>query len=136
MNINDYKEDLSKGEKGSPCYFTTDSDSSYIDVKRIDTEQYKKEMSELTKHLYAFNDPEMNHDLIFAHWLVNHGVTGWSGIFDGDDELAYSKQTAAKVFLNPEIFMSLNRLLLQHGRDYQNYLHDAANDDVEAIKKS
>jgi len=136
MNINEYKEDLVKQEKGSPCYFSTNENSSYIDIRRVGTPQYKKEIEEIKKSLYAFNDQDMDTDLILANWLVEYGVTGWSGIFDEDKELTYSKATSRKIFLNPEYFRTVNQLLINHGTEYQNYLHDAANDDIEAIKKS
>lgn len=136
MNINEYREDLNKHEKGSPFYFSDDEKSSYIDVRRVGTPQYKKEIEEIKKSIYTFNELDMDTDLILANWLVEYGVTGWGGVFDGDTELKYSKQTSRKIFLNPEYFRTVNALLIQHGTDYQNYLHDAANDDVEAIKKN
>ena len=135
MNINEYREDLTKHEKGSPCYFSEHEESSYIDVKRVGTPQYSKEIEEIKKSLYSFNEQDMDSDLILAHWLVGYGVTGWGGIFDGDKELKYSKATSRKIFLNPEYFRTVNQLLIQHAQSYQNYLHDAANDDAEAIKK-
>ena len=135
MNINEYKEDLDKQEKGSPCYFSDNEGSGYIDVKRVGTAQYKKEIEQIKKSLYSFNDQDMDTDLILANWLVEYGVTGWDGVLDDKEELQYSKKTAKKILLNPAYFRTLNQLLINHGTDYQNYLHDAANDDVEAINQ-
>ncbi len=136
MNINEYREDLKKQEKGSPCYFSDSENSSYIDVRRVGTPQYKKEIEYIKKSLYTFNE-EPNWDLVQANWLAEYGVTGWDGIYDESDSLLqYSKQAAKKIFLNPEYFKTLNELLIQHGASYQNYLHDKAVEDAEVIKKN
>jgi len=119
MNINEYREDLNKQEKGSPCYFSDSENSGYIDVRRVGTPQYKKEVELIKKSIYTFNELDMDADLILANWLVEYGVTGWAGVLDEDKELKYSKQTARKIFLNPEYFRTLNQLLIQHGQEYQ-----------------
>jgi len=132
MDLNDYKESLDKQEKGSPCYLGEGS----FDVKRIHTPEYNKQVEEIKLELYGFSAKEMDDNLILAHWLCEYGVTGWSGVFDGEEELKYSQSNARKVFLNPEMFMSVNSLLVNHARDYANYLHDEVEKDIDAVKKN
>lgn len=132
MNLTDFKEDLEKREAGSPCYI---GDGCFY-IKRTQTAQYFKEIEDIKRRLYGFSE-KIDHNELLAHWLVEHGVTDWSGIFDEDDaELEYSKQAARKVFLNPAYFLGLNAILINHGNDYSNYLFDAVNEDIEAVKKN
>ena len=133
MNLADYKESQEKQEKGSPCYL---GDGSF-DVKRIHTPEYNKQIEEIKLELYGFAPKEIDNNLILAHWLCEHGVTGWDGVFgDEDEELDYSKPNARKVFLNPSMFLSLNALLISHSSDYANYLYDLVEKDIEAVKKN
>ena len=132
MNISNYTEDKSKQEKGAPCYI----EDGYFDVKRFNTPESNIEIEDIKKKEYGFAPKDMDHNKIIAIWLCEYGVTGWDGVLDGDKPLKYSKATARKVFLNPAVFLSLNLVLLQHASDYNNYLHDAIEEDVQAIKKS
>ena len=132
MNISNYEEDKDKQEKGAPCYI----DDGYFDVKRFNTPESNIEIEAIKKKQYGFAPKDIDHNLVIAIWLCDHGVTGWSGVLDGDKELEYSELTARKVFLNPALFLSLNLILLQHASDYTNYLNDAIEEDAEAIKKS
>lgn len=132
MNLSNYEEDSSKQEKGSPCHI---EDGSF-DVKRFNTVESNMQIEDIKKREYGFAPKEIDHNKVIAIWLTEHGVTGWDGVFDDEKEIKYSKSTARQIFLNPAYFLSLNLLLLQHASDYSNYLHDAIEEDVEAIKKS
>lgn len=134
MNLNDYKENKVKQDKGSPCY--VDDGGSYFDVQRMHTPQYYKQIEDIKIELYGFAPKEIDNSLVLATWLCEHGVTSWSGVFEGDSELKYTKVRARKVFLNPSYFLSLNALLLQHAGDYNNYLNDEVEKDIEQTKKS
>jgi len=134
MNLNQYEEDQVKQEKGSPCYL---GDDGCFYVKRIHTPEYNKQIAEITRELYGFDSKNMDNNLIVAHWLCEYGVTGWNNILNPDEtELEYSKSNARQVFLNPNMFLSLNLLLITHAGNYANYLHDEVIEDVEAVKKS
>ena len=134
MKLSLYKEDVSKRESGSPCYLG----DGYFNVMRINTPDYYKQIEDIKKRLYGFSPKDMDSNEIIGTWLSEHGVTGWDGIIDGDDdkELPYSKKSARKIFLNPAYFLSLNALLIQHASDYNNYLFDAIETDINAAKKN
>lgn len=133
MNLNDYLEDPSKQEQGSPCYL---GDGAFY-VKRIHTPEYNKQIEEIKNALYGFTSKEMDQNLIIAHWLSNYGVTKWEGVNNPDDsELDFSRANARKVFLNPGQFMSLNALLITHASNYANYLMDEVEEDIKQVKKS
>ena len=133
MKLTDYKEDLSKQDKGSPCYLAESS----FDVRRVGSSVYQKEIDTLKKQLYSFADKDFDPNELIAHWLCEYGVTGWYGVLNPDETpLEYSKANARKVFLNPAYFLSLNHLLIQHGTDYANYLHDEMLEDIDQVKKS
>lgn len=150
MKLSQYKEDLEKQEKGSPCYLY----DGHFDVRRSGTPSFNKEVQEIKSRLYDFAARDIDMNLIMAHWLAEFGVTGWGGVLDEGDrveykkngklirtveirrgELEYSKKNARAIFLNPAFYNSLNLLLLQHAADYNNYLHDELEKDLEAIKK-
>mgnify|MGYP003632783627 CR=1 FL=1 len=132
MKLSQYEEDTEKQEKGSPCYLY---DASF-DVKRSGTPIFNKEIQAIKSRLYDFAARDIDMNLIMGTWLAESGVTGWDGVLDEDDnELKYSRANAHKVFLNPAFYNSLNLLLLQHAADYNNYLHDELEKDLEAIKK-
>lgn len=134
MNLSDYKESASKQEKGSPCYIG--EGGSYFDVKRIHTPEYYKQIEHIRVKLYGFAPKDVDNNLVLATWLVDYGVTGWSGIEGDDGNLRYSKPNSRKVFLNPDYFLSLNALLIHHAGDYNNYLHDEIEEDIEQAKKN
>jgi hypothetical protein len=138
MNISDFRESQDKKELGSPCYIG--DEGSFFNVKRIHTPEYNKQIEEIKVELYGFapKPSDVDNNLILATWLCEFGVTGWVGVDDGENdcELRYNKVNARKVLLNPEYFLSLNPLLIQHAGNYNNYLHDVTQKDIEAIKKS
>ena len=132
MDLNDYKEDQEKKESGSPCYYG----EAYFNVKRSNTPEYQLQIEELRNNLYGFAPKDIDANLIVGHWLAEFGVTGWDGVFIGDVKLDFSRQNARKVFLNPDYFLSLNLLLMQHAGDYSKYLYDEVNKDIKQVKKS
>lgn len=132
MNISDYKEDLQKREAGSPCYI----EEASIDVRRIGGTDYNKEIEEIKKREYGFDHKDVDNNKVFGIWLAEHGVTGWSGLFDGEDEIPFSKKNARKLFTDPAYYMSINAILMVHGTDYNNYLYDEAVEDAEQVKKN
>ena len=134
MNLCDYKESVEKQEKGSPCYIG--DGGSYFDVKRSNTAQFYSETEDIKRELYGFSSDKIDNLLILGTWLAEYGVTGWGGVSNDDEDLRYSKVNARKIFLNPDYFLSLNPLLLQHAGDYNNYLHDEVNEDIEQAKKN
>lgn len=132
MKLSQYEEDTEKQEKGSPCYLY----DAHFDVKRTGTPIFNKEVQAIKSRLYDFAARDIDMNLVMATWLAEIGVTNWDGVLDKDDnELEYSKSNARAVFLNPAFYNSLNLLLLQHAADYNNYLHDEMEEDIEAIKK-
>lgn len=134
MNLQDYREDLKKQVKGSPFYVM--GGDSHIDVARAGTPEYFKQIEEIKLELYGFEQKDVDNNLVVAHWLCEYGITGWDGLLDGDNSIRYSKPNARKIFLNPEYFLSLNALLINHASDFNNYLTDATEKDIEQIKKS
>ena len=128
-----YKEDREKQEGGSPCYYG----EAYFNVKRANTPDYQREIEEIKNNLYGFAPKAVDSNKILAYWLAEYGVTGWDGILDEEEkELEFSRENARGIFLNPDFFLSLNLLLIQHAGDYSKYLYDAAELDIEEIKKS
>lgn len=133
MKISMYKEDKEKQEQGSPCYYG----DAYFNVKRANTPEYQVQIEEIKNNLYGFAPKEVDNNKIVAYWLAEYGVTGWDGVLDEEDkELIFSRENARGVFLNPAFHLSLNLLLLQHAGNYNNYLFDAVNADIEQIKKN
>jgi hypothetical protein len=133
MRLDLYKESKEKQESGSPCYL---GDGSF-NVKRLHTPEYNKQIDDIKKNEYGFAPKDVDTNLILATWLAEYGVTGWDGVLDSDDKsLKFTRKNARKVFLNPEYFLSLNAILIQHASDYNNYLHDEILEDVEAVKKN
>jgi len=132
MNLNDFAEDLSKHEKGSPLYI----DDGVIYVKRIHTAEYNKQREAIKNREYGFASKDIDDNLITAYWLAEFGVTGWDGILDGDKELEFNQANSRAVFLNPNYRLSLNALLINHAANYANYLFDEVNEDIEQVKKN
>lgn len=133
MKLSLYKEDVTKQESGSPLYI----DDGCFYVKRVGTAEYHKQIEELKKSEYGFAPKEVNHNLIFALWLSEYGITGWEGVLDEEEyELEFSRRNARIVFNNPAFYLGLNALLMNHGSDYANYLFDEVTEDIEQIKKN
>ena len=132
MQLSDFAECPDKQEQGSPLYL----DDGFICVKRIHTVEYNKQRESIRNSIYGFSPNNVDENLITGHWLAEHGVTGWEGVFDGDKELEFSRANARAVFLNPNYKLSLNALLINHAANYANYLFDEVSEDIKKIKKS
>ena len=135
MNLNEYREDLTIHEKGAPISV---GDAIFY-IRRIGTPAAQKFIKELKLWLWGpfANHPEQDANELLAHWLTEYGCTGWDGVQDADTgaDLPYSQQAARKVFTNPEYYLSLNAILTNAASMYENYLHDQADEDAEALKK-
>ncbi len=132
MDLNNFAECPDKQEGGSPLYL----DDGSIFVKRIHTAEYNKQRESIRNNIYGFSPNEIDENLITAHWLAEHGVTNWDGIFDGNKELEFTRKNARAVFLNPNYKLSLNALLINHAANYANYLFDEVKEDIEQVKKN
>lgn len=134
MNLSDYRESLSLHEKGAPIAVG----SATFYVRRLGTSKANKKIKELKLALWgpfsAHDEQDANE--LFAHLLTEWLVTGWEGVSGEDNEpLAYSQASARKVFLNPEYWLSLNTILINAANYYENFLHEQAEEDTEALKK-
>ena len=135
MLLSDYKEDAQKQESGSPCYLG----NGCFYVRRVGGKQYLEEVEIIKRNLYGFSPTKIDQNEVMAHWLAEYGVTGWDDIMDGNDDnkpVEYSKKNARIIFLDKSYWQSLNIILFNHGSDYNNYLEDAAGEDVEQVKKN
>lgn len=130
-----YREDLQKQQHGTPIYV---GDSVFY-VRRYGTANSKKAIKALKLELFGplHKHEEHDDDLLLAHWLVEYGVSNWEGVAetDGGKPIKYSNAAARKIFLNPEYFQSLNLMLFNESMKFENYLHDQATEDTEAVKK-
>lgn len=133
MKLSSFRENTDKQDSGSPCLIG----DAYFDVRRANTPEYQMQIEDIRNKLYGFAPKNVDANEVIAHWLAEHGVTDWGGVLDeGDLPLEFNKQNCRSVFLNPEYHLSLNALLIQHAGNYQNYLYDEVNKDVEEIKKN
>ena len=134
MNLNEYREDLKLHEKGAPISV---GDAIFY-IRRIGTPAAQKFIKELKLSLFGpfANHAEQDANELLAHWLTEYGCTGWEGVQDESGaDLPYSQQSARKVFANPEYYLSLNAILTNAASMYENYLHEQAEEDAEALKK-
>jgi hypothetical protein len=133
MRLSDYKEDTTKQEGGSHCYIG----EGFFLVRRFGTAETNKQVEDIKRELYGFAPKDIDTNLVLAHWLCEHGVAGWDGILDEEENaLEYSQQNARRVLMNPECYLSLNTLLINHANSYSNYLYDEMIEDVETVKKN
>lgn len=164
MKLSAYREDSDKQAKGVPIYIgdavfycrrwgTPESQSFIKDLR-------KKLFGPLHK------DQQGDENKLIAEWLIEYGITGWDGVLEETateeqeyqwyeffhkfksmfgrqkidkpsvKELTYSKAAARNIFSNPEYYLSLNSLLLSGSMNFENYLYDDADEDLEAIKKN
>lgn len=134
MNLNEYRESLTLHDKGAPISV---GDAIFY-IRRIGTPAAQRFIKELKLSLYGpfATHAEQDHNELLAHWLTEYGCTGWEGVQDeSGSQLAYSKDTARKVFLNKEYWLSLNAILTNAASMYENYLHEQAEEDAEQLKK-
>ena len=134
MQLSEYRESIQLQEKGAPISV---GDAIFY-IKRIGTPAAQKFIKELKLSLWGpfANHAEQDANELLAHWLTEYGCTGWEGVQDESGvDLPYSQQAARKVFTNPEYYLSLNAILTNAASMYENYLHDQAEEDAEALKK-
>lgn len=135
MFLRDYAEDPDKQQNGTPIYV---GDATFF-CRRYGTPESKRALKELRDRLFGplHKWAEQDDDVLIAHWLTEYGVVGWENVFTEEGkELKYSKKDARSVFLNSEYFLSLNTILLRDISNFENFLYDAAEEDIEALKKN
>jgi hypothetical protein len=136
FSLDQYREDPEKQKNGTPIYF---GDTVFY-VRRWgipDSIAVQKQLQEYLfgpLHKWTPNDDS----LLVAHWLADYGVADWVGVRESPDspEIPYSKTAARQIFLNNEFFLSLNNDLWMDAKNFNNYLYDAAEDDLEVLKKN
>jgi len=128
-----FREDLEKHIAGTPCYI----DGACFYVARLGTKESQKQIRQIKETLYGLipNPREFNEDEIYANWLASFGVVNWSDVDFQSGNIEFSRQDAARVFLNEEYYLSLNKVLISHALNYENYLHDEALEEEENVKK-
>lgn len=134
MNLADYRESLSMHEKGAPVAVG----SATFYSKRLGTSKANKKIKELKLALWGpfANHDEQDANELFAHLLAEYLITGWDNVYTEEGEpLLYSKENARKIFLNPEYWLSLNTILINAANYFENFLHEQAEEDAEALKK-
>ncbi len=136
MNLNNYQEDEKRQLSGAKV----EIDGAMFTVKRFGTRESDIFMADLRKKKYnpyaVISDGEKQHleNEIFGEWLAKYAVIDWSNVFNGDEELPYSKAAAYDIFTNPEYFLSLNNALISRAVDIKNFIHYKADEDIDAIK--
>lgn len=133
MHLNTYREDLKKQKDGAPIYI---GDSVFY-VRRWGTPESLKVRRQLERELFSpfHKKIESDDSLLLAHWLAEYAVTNWENVYDDSGILEWSIDTARKVFLNPEFYLSLNQELFSFSMKYEHFLFDEVEDESEAIKK-
>ena len=164
MKLSAYREDSSKQSVGVPI-FAGDAVFYMRRWGTPESQTFLKELRKsLFGPLHK--DQQGDENKLIAEWLVGYGCVGWDGVLSEDiseddefkwyeffhtfrsyfgkktlekpkvKEVVYSKEAARSVFLNPEYYLSLNTMLLQGAMNFENYLYDDANEDLDAIKKN
>lgn len=134
MKLSEYQESQKLQKDGAPIPV---GDAIFY-IRRQGTKESKELIRRLQMELFGpFHALQDEDDILLrAHWLVEYGCASWQGVFNEDDTpLEYSQQSARKVFLNPEYYLSLNAILWMAAHHFENYLHEEASEDLEAIKK-
>lgn len=133
MDLQCFRESEAKQKSGVPIYI---GDSTFI-CRRYGTDESKKIIKDITKLLYGpfHKVAETDGHEIFAHWLVEYGIVGWENVTDGSQLIEFSNENARKIFLNPEMYLSLNTILFTDVNNFENYLYDETQEDIDNIKK-
>lgn len=136
-SISCFKECPEKLKNGAPIYPMPDNADLFFNVLRIGTFEQQKQMEEVRKAVYGFNPPRhVDRNLLFAHWLGNYGVTGWSYLEDENGkELKFSRETCRKIFLDESHRNFLVPTLINGASDAYAYLSDEAIEAIEELKK-
>lgn len=107
-------------------------------LRRFGTPEAGKVYAEIKERLYGFisDDKEISHSLIFAWWLSEYGVSGWTGAKDQDgNEIPYTKQAARDIFHNESYWLSLNARLSEAATSFEYYLESENKEEIEQLKK-
>lgn len=134
MKFSNFLESTEKQNDGVPIYV---EDATFY-VRRYGTKKSNQLLKDLSKILFGpfHKKDESDPDLLFAHWLVEYGVVGWDGVFDeSGNSISYDQSISRSTFLNPEMFLSLNKILFVEVNNFENYLYDSLEEDIEEIKK-
>lgn len=135
-----FREDLTKQVEGSPCYTDNSDEPMTFYVARIGTKLYREQIKEITEKLYGIlpKPAEIDEDKIIANWLAHYGVLNWDNVVDGetDDPEPFNKEFCRKLFLNPQYYHSLNKVLISHASNFENYLSEEEVKDTESLKKN
>lgn len=128
-----YREDPDKQESGSPIYV----DDSTFWVKRWGTRSSFEEQRQLKNKLFGPLHKFTPYDdwVLIAHWLAEYGVTNWELVTDGGKELKFTRKNAREIFLDESFYRSLNEKLFTFANNYENYLFEAAQEELEDVKK-
>lgn len=136
MPLNLFREDPDKQQNGSPWY----SGDTTIFCRRNGTPESKRVMKELRDKLFGplHKWTDQDDSVLLANFLVEYGVCGWDNVREDEKSapIPYSKKAARMIFLNPEYYLSLNLELFAFMSNFENYLFDAADEDIEALKKN
>lgn len=134
-----FREDLKKHDEGSPCYTDNSDEPMCFMVARAGTKLYREQIKEISDKLYGpFPNPSnVDDDEIIANWLAEYGVISWENLVDDetDEPEPYSKSFARMLFLNKSYWLSLNKVLITHAFNFENYLTDEENKDIDSLKK-
>lgn len=126
---------MSKQRSGSPCYIY----NMVFWVAAFGSKKTDSEIREIQEKLYGIfpKKNDVDERVIIAHWLAEFGVLNWENVKDEEDgeEIKFSRSFARQLFLNESYYRSLNKALINHASDFENYLNDAVLEDAEQIKK-
>lgn len=134
MDLSQFRECEKKQTGGTPIYV---GDGIFYG-RRLGSKKANKVVRNIKIELYGVlhESTQEDADVIYAHLLAEYGIAGWENIQDENgNELPYSESNARKVFLNPEYHLSLNRILVEKLLEFDNFLWETAEEDLEALKK-
>lgn len=106
-----------------------------IYVKRLGGSVTDAQLRKISDQLYGFSNQPKDNNLILAHWLVEHGVTGWENITMGGKPFPYTDQNKRFLLMDIRFRLSVNEMLIHHASNYANYVVDKISEDVEQVKK-
>lgn len=137
MQLSAYREDTDKQKNGAAI----PRGAAVFFVRRWGTIESERFLQKIKREVFGPFVPadEDYFPALLAHWLAEYGVSGWVGDFMDDYgkvmPLPYDKISARRIFLDESYWLSLNADLFAACQNYENYLHDIAEEDAESIKK-
>lgn len=134
-----FREDIKKQVEGSPCYTDSSDEPMTFYVARVGTKLFREQIKDITEAEYGlFPKPsDIDEEKITAHWLAYYGVLGWDNLVDGetDEPQPFSRSFAIKLFLNEQYWLSLNKVLINHASNFEHYLIEEEQNDIDGLKK-